>query len=241
MRAKGAIGMTETVREASASAYAGELEALLRGHANAEQAAAMSAYMRDQFAFLGIRTPERTALMKAFMKTNGMPAGAELEAVVRRLWSLEEREFHYSAMMLMDKRKKELGPAQTELLEHLITTHAWWDTVDLLANHLAGALFAKHPELVPAFTEKWISSEDLWLRRSALLFQLGYKARTDAELLFALIRRTADEQDFFMRKAIGWALREYAKTDPAAVRDFVAATPLSPLSVREALKHIGGQ
>ncbi|QHW32484.1 DNA alkylation repair protein [Paenibacillus rhizovicinus] len=231
--------MAGTETAVSAAAYSDKLEALFRGHANAEQAAAMKAYMREQFDFLGIRTPERNALMKAFVKEHGVPSGAELEATVRRLWALPEREYLYAAMTLMDKRKKELGPAQTELLEFLITTHAWWDTVDLLASHLAGTLFGKHPELVPAFTEKWITAESLWLRRSALLFQLGYKGRTDAELLFSLVRRTAHESDFFMRKAIGWALREYGKTDPDAVRAFVRETELSPLSVREALKHIG--
>lgn len=199
----------------------------------------MAAYMRDQFAFLGIRTPERAALTKQFMKANGVPAGAELETVVRLLWALPEREFHYAAMMLTEKRKKELGPGQMELLEHLITKHSWWDTVDLLASHLAGAVFSGYPELVPAYAEKWAASDDLWLRRRAILFQLGYKQRTDAELLFSLVRRMAHESDFFMRKAIGWALREYAKTDPDAVRAFVRETELSPLSVREALKHIG--
>lgn len=233
--------MKETETAVDAAAYADKLEALLRGHANAGQAAAMKAYMREQFEFLGIRTPERNALMRAFMKEHGVPSGAELEATVRRLWALPEREFPYAAMTLLEKRKKELGPAQIELLEFLVTTQAWWDTVDLLASHLAGALFSKHPELVPAYTEKWIAADSLWLRRSALLFQLGYKGRTDAELLFALIRRTAHESDFFMRKAIGWALREYGKTDPAAVRAFVRDTELSPLSVREALKYIGAE
>ncbi|NBD26826.1 DNA alkylation repair protein [Paenibacillus glycinis] len=220
-------------------AYADGLEELLRSHANAEQAASMEAYMRNQFSFLGIRNPERTALVKQYMKERGVPAGAELETAVRRLWLLPEREFPYTALMLLEKRKKDLRAEQTELLEFLITTQAWWDTVDMIASHLAGTLFAKHPELVPAFPEKWIASDNLWLRRSAILFQLGYKERTDAALLFALITRTAREGDFFMRKAIGWALREYGKTDPEAVRAFVREHELSPLSVREALKHIG--
>ncbi|MBM7566577.1 DNA alkylation repair protein [Paenibacillus sacheonensis] len=231
--------MAGTVRTGSAAAYADKLETLLRSHANAEQTVEMKAYMRDQFSFLGIRTPERAALTKPFMKEHGVPAMDELGSVVRLLWALPEREFHYTAMLLMEKRKKELGPERMELLEHLITTKSWWDTVDLLASHLAGAAFGKHPELVPAYVEKWIGSDNLWLRRSAILYQLGYKDRTDAALLFSLIRRTAHESDFFMRKAIGWALREYGKSDPDAVRAFVRETELSPLSVREALKHIG--
>ncbi|WP_219834491.1 DNA alkylation repair protein [Paenibacillus sp. R14(2021)] len=227
------------VKVEDAAAYSAELQTLLRGHRDAETAAGMTAYMRNQFSFLGIRTPERAALTKTFTKVHGFPQGETLEAVVRDLWAQPEREFHYTAMVLMEKRKKQLPPEQTALLEMLITTHAWWDTVDLLAGHFAGALFAMHPELIPAYTEKWIASDNLWLRRSAILFQLGYKGRTDAALLFALIRRTAHEEEFFIRKAIGWALREYGKTDAGAVRAFVRETPLSPLSVREALKHIG--
>ncbi|SFJ24484.1 3-methyladenine DNA glycosylase AlkD [Paenibacillus sp. UNC496MF] len=222
-----------------AAAYADGLERLLRGHADAAKAVPMAAYMRDRFPFLGIRNPARTALAKAYAKEHGVPPGEALEAVARRLWALPEREFHYAALELLTKRKKKMRPEQTGLLEQLITTHSWWDTVDRPASHLAGALFDKHPELVPAFAEKWIASDDLWLRRSAILFQLGYKAGTYAELLFALIRPTAGESDFFMRKAIGWALREYAKTNPEAVRAFVRRAELSPLSAREALRHIG--
>ncbi|WP_308636766.1 DNA alkylation repair protein [Paenibacillus silvisoli] len=219
--------------------YTSELESVLRAHANRELAESMEAYMRHLFPFLGIRTPERNALVKQFMKEHGVPAGEELEAVVRELWSKPEREFHYAAMMLLEKRKKDADAGQVGLLEELITTHSWWDTVDLLASHQVGNVFTRYPELVSVYTEKWIASEDMWLRRTAILYQLGYKGRTDAELLFSLIRRTAHETEFFIRKAIGWALREYAKTDAAAVQRFVAETELSPLSVREALKHVG--
>ncbi|WP_240633383.1 DNA alkylation repair protein [Paenibacillus montanisoli] len=212
---------------------------MLRAHASREISEPMEAYMRHLFPFLGIRTPERNALVKQFMKEHGVPAGEELEAIVRELWALPEREFHYSAMMLLEKRKKDASAAQIELLEELITTHSWWDTVDLLASHLVGNVFTRYPELVPVYAEKWISSDNMWLRRTAILFQLGYKQRTDTELLFSLIRRAAHEPEFFIRKAIGWALREYAKTDAEAVQKFVAATELSPLSMREALKHVG--
>ncbi|SFT25011.1 3-methyladenine DNA glycosylase AlkD [Paenibacillus sp. BC26] len=221
--------------------YCEDLEKMLRSHASEEVAGPMTAYMRDLFPFLGIRTPERAAVTKQFMKEHGVPSGAELERVARELWALPEREFHYTAMILLEKRKKDLTIDQIGFIEHLITTHSWWDTVDLIASHLVGAMFTRYPELAPTYTEKWIASDNLWLRRTAILFQLGYKGRTDAELLFSLIRRTAHEDEFFIRKAIGWALREYAKTDAAAVQQFVADTALSPLSVREALKHVGAK
>ncbi|SEN58435.1 DNA alkylation repair protein [Paenibacillus sp. OV219] len=220
--------------------YCKDIEALLRSHANQEAAEAMSAYMRGLFPFLGIRTPERTSLTKQFMKANGVPSGEALERVVRELWATPEREFHYTAMILMEKRKKELRPEDASLLEFMVTTNSWWDTVDLIASHLVGTLFAKHPEMVAPYTKKWMDEADnLWLRRTAILFQLGYKSKTDVPLLFDLIRRTAHEEDFFIRKAIGWALREYGKSDAAAVKQFVAGTELSRLSVSEALKHIG--
>ncbi|REE91395.1 DNA-7-methylguanine glycosylase [Paenibacillus taihuensis] len=232
--------MSARTSAAVSPSYCKDIEALLRSHANGEAAEAMSAYMRGLFPFLGIRTPERTSLTKQFMKENGVPSGEELEKVVRELWAMPEREFHYTAMMLMEKRKKDLRPEDAPLLEFIVTTNSWWDTVDLIASHLVGTLFAKHPEMVKPYTEKWMEeSDNLWLRRTAILFQLGYKAKTDAPLLFDLIRRTAHEEDFFIRKAIGWALREYGKTDAVAVKQFVAETELSPLSVREALKHIG--
>ncbi|QYR22012.1 DNA alkylation repair protein [Paenibacillus sp. sptzw28] len=221
--------------------YAGRLEEWLRTHENAAAAEPMSAYMRNQFPFLGIKNPERAALTKQFIKGNGVPSGEELEEVALKLWALPEREFQYTAMQLLEKRLEEAAPSQAKLLEILITTKPWWDTVDLIAGHLVGSLFTRYPELVPAHAHRWIESDNLWLRRSALLFQLGYKGRTDRELLFSFIRRCAGEKDFFIRKAIGWALREYGKTDAEAVRQFVRETELSPLSVREALKRIGSE
>lgn len=121
-----------------------------------------------------------------------------------------------------------------------MTTTSWWDTVDLLAAHVVGTLVAADPRL-GADMDVWIADEDLWVARTALLHQLRYKERTDTDRLFAHCLRRSAHPDFFIRKAIGWALREYAKTDPAAVRAFVTRERdrLAPLTVREALKNIG--
>ncbi|BBH23793.1 hypothetical protein Back11_51380 [Paenibacillus baekrokdamisoli] len=221
------------------SSYAKQMEAWLRSHQNSETAGPMIAYMRNQFPFLGLKTPQRMAVTKQFVKEHGIPSGEDLEQAVRELWTMPEREFHYTAILLLEKRMKEALPSQVNLLEYIITTHSWWDTVDLIASHLVGDLFTRYPALIPVYTSKWILSDDLWLRRSAILFQLGYKGKTDTELLFSFIDQCKDENDFFIRKAIGWALREYSKTDAEAVRHFVAQTELSPLSVREALKRVG--
>ena len=222
-----------------ASGYVRSLELLFRKHAKPEAAGAMEDYMKGQFPFLGLKQPERLALTRDFLKERGVPAGDELRRVAEELWELPEREFHYTAIALLEKRMKQADPSFVSLYEKLIASKSWWDTVDLLASKLAGRLFLSHPGLAREHIPLWISSDNLWLRRTALLFQLTYKEKTDAEWLFELIRTCADEKEFFIRKAIGWALREYAKSDPRAVRDFVAGTKLSPLSVREALKHIG--
>ncbi|TYP75585.1 DNA alkylation repair protein [Paenibacillus methanolicus] len=222
--------------------YTSLLAERLSSHADPAVAAPMAAYMRDQFPFLGLKNPERVALTRAFLAEHGLPAGeAELLQVAEELWSLPQREFQYTAMLLLEKRLKHAQPERMPLLERLITTKSWWDTVDILAGKLAGSLFARYPDLVDEYISKWTASDDMWLNRSALLFQLHYKERTDRELLFALVRRYAGHEDFFIRKAIGWALREYSKTDAASVTRLVEETLLSPLSAREALKWLRGQ
>jgi 3-methyladenine DNA glycosylase AlkD len=220
------------------TAIAKALEAQFREQADPENAVPMEAYMRGQFVFLGIKTPERTQLLRAFWKHNEKPKGEELLQTAEQLWLLNEREFHYVAMGLLEKYSKEAAPAHIDRLERWVTTHSWWDTVDFIAAHLVGYHLSKYPELIADYTERWIMSDNLWLRRTAILFQLRYKHHTDTERLFDYICRTKDESDFFIRKAIGWALREYAKTDASSVHRFVSNTALSPLSRKEALKHI---
>ncbi|MFD0696098.1 DNA alkylation repair protein [Paenibacillus sp. GCM10027628] len=221
-----------------ATPYTDKLEAHLRAHRHAENAPSMEAYMKNNFPFLGIKNPERVALTKQFWKENGLPKGAEGIAIARELWELPEREFAYTALMMFIQLRKELKRDDIDLLEQLVVTKSWWDTVDTIADHLIGYHLQRYPELIPAHVEKWLASGNMWLQRTAILFQLKYKTKTDVSLLFDCIRRMADSKEFFIRKAIGWALREYSKTDAEAVRAFVVETELSPLSVREALKVI---
>ncbi|NQX71004.1 DNA alkylation repair protein [Paenibacillus alba] len=219
-----------------ASLYTDKLEAWLRAHSNEADAEAMAAYMRDQFPFLGIRNPQRMALTKQFWKEHGFPKGAEGVKVADELWALPEREFAYTAILLLTQLRKESGPERIEVLERMVITQSWWDSVDPIADHLIGYHLQKYPEQIPVHVEKWLASGNMWLQRTAILFQLKYKQRTDVTLLFSTIRQLADSKEFFIRKAIGWALREYSKTDAAAVRAFVAENELSPLSVKETLK-----
>ena len=199
----------------------------------------MRAYMRGQFAFLGIPSPERRRLTREAL--TGLPAldTAELLHLADRLWQLPEREYQYVACGLLSRGARRLEVASVPTLEYLITTKSWWDTVDVLATHVVGALVLAHPELRDAM-DRWLGSENLWLARAAILHQERWGERTDAEWLFAACASRAGDRDFFIRKAIGWALRSYARTGPMAVKAFVEAQGdrLSGLSRREALRGV---
>ncbi len=169
----------------------------------------------------------------------GRPDERDCAAIALRCWQLPEREYHYFAVDYLRRYVSSCSSGFLPVLHHLVTTVPWWDTIDALAAHVAGPLVTADPALAHAM-DRWIDDDNLWVARTALLHQLRYKEATDTDRLFGYCLRRADHPDFFIRKAIGWALREYAKTDPTAVRDFVegARTRLSPLSVREALKNL---
>ncbi|MCB0782613.1 MAG: DNA alkylation repair protein [Flavobacteriales bacterium] len=194
--------------------------------------------MKDIAPFFGLKTPLRRQLLKEHIATFGMPRVDELPDVVRSAYACEEREMHYVAMDLLVKVAKKLGPEHLPLLEELITTHSWWDTVDAYAANVVGVILKKHPQTIGDWNERWIRSSDMWLNRTAILFQLKWKQDTDEEMLFSNCAQHAAHSDFFIRKAIGWALRAYAETAPEAVQAFVATHTLSPLSKREALRKL---
>ncbi|HKJ38983.1 MAG TPA: DNA alkylation repair protein [Anaerolineales bacterium] len=219
--------------------YVVEIKSLFEKNANPSQAAAMKKYMRGQFEYLGIKTPQSKALQKEFYAKNGLPHISELDTIIRDLWSMPQREYKYVAMGLMDKFNKKLPDDFIKTIEHLIVTESWWDTIDLIATHQVGTMFSRYPKVKEKYLKKWRSSKNIWLRRTTILFQLLYKSETDFDLLCDIIRENLDSDEFFINKAIGWSLRQYAKTDPKAVIKFVKATKeLHPLSRREAMKHL---
>lgn len=224
--------LADTVLERLTAAYAPA--------ADAERAAAMRAYMKDVAPFLGLATPVRRALSRTVVAGLPAPTEADCTAIALRCWNLPEREYQYFAVDHLRRHAGRLSASFLPVARHLVSTVPWWDTVDLLAAHVVGALVAADPRLV-ADMDRWIVDPDLWVVRTALLHQLRHKERTDAERLFAYCLRQSGHPDFFIRKAIGWSLREYAKTDPEAVRTFLARERgrFAPLSVREALKNIG--
>lgn len=218
--------------------YVKSIQARFAAHADPAQAGPMKRYMRDQFEYLGIKSPQFKELIKTHLAEHGLPPIAELDAIVRDLWGLPEREYQYAATSLIGKLEKNLPGAFIETLEYLLVTKSWWDTVDTLSGGPLGVHFQRHPKVRKTYLAKWRKSEDFWLRRACILFQLNYKQDTDFDLLCEIIRENLGSKEFFINKAIGWALRQYTRVDPQAVRDFVAAAPLSPLSAREAVKWL---
>lgn len=208
--------------------------------ADSERAGPMRAYMKDVAPFLGLTTPVRRALSRTVVAGTARPDEADCVAVALRCWQLPEREYHYFAVDYLRRHVGRCSSAFLPVARQLVTTVSWWDTVDLIAAHVVGALVAADPGLKRDM-DAWIVDDDLWVARTALLHQLRYKERTDTERLFTYCLRQSGHPDFFVRKAIGWCLREYAKTDPEAVRAFLARERgrFAPLSVREALKTIG--
>ncbi|AZQ33269.1 DNA alkylation repair protein [Streptomyces cyaneochromogenes] len=233
-------GTLEVPRSALADTVLERLTAAYAAAADPERAVAARAYMKDVAPFLGIPTPERRALSRTVVQGTPRPDETDCTAVALRCWQLPEREYHYFAIDYLRRHVGRCSSGFLPVTRHLITTVSWWDTVDLLAAHVVGGLVTVDPKLT-ADMDAWIVDDDLWVARTALLHQLRYKENTDTERLFAYCLRQSGHPDFFIRKAIGWCLREYAKTDPDAVRDFLARERgrFAPLSVREALKNVG--
>lgn len=218
--------------------FVASLKTLYEQNADPVQAAPMKKYMRDQFEYLGIKTPQNAALQKQFFAEHGRPPVSELDPILRDLWSLPQREFQYVAVGLLGKANKEIPAKFIKTIEYMLTTKSWWDTVDIIAGGTVGVHFQRFPEVREKYLAKWRTSQNFWLRRTTILFQLNYKQQTDFDLLCEIIRENLDSKEFFINKAIGWALRQYARIDPKEVKKFVKSTPLHPLSRREALKHL---
>jgi 3-methyladenine DNA glycosylase AlkD len=218
--------------------YVASLNTLFEQNADASQAAPMKKYMRDQFEYLGIKTPRNVALQKEFYAEYGFPELSALDEILRDLWALPQREFQYVAVGLLGKFEKQIPPEFIGTIEYLIITKSWWDTVDVIAGHSVGTHFLQYPTIRKKYLSRWRKSDNFWLRRTTILFQLSYKKGTDFDLLCDIIRENLDSKEFFINKAIGWSLRQYARTDPKAVKKFVNSTKLHPLSRREAMKHL---
>jgi len=218
--------------------YIENLIAILEKNANPEKAAPMKKYMKEKFEYFGIMAEPRKELFKNFISENGIPEEENLSKIVHQCWECPQREVQYFGMELVNKHINKSVKEIIELLEFMIITKSWWDTIDGIAANFVGTLFKRFPEMIIPYTEKWMNSGNIWLQRSTILFQLKYKEKTDSKLLFKYSKLLSVSKEFFIRKAIGWALREYSKTNPEEIIKFVSENELSPLSKREALRKI---
>ncbi len=207
---------------------------------NEKNAREMAAYLKTTMPFYGIKMPVRDAILKDGLKRFPLSQVSDLSRVVTELWKGKHREEKSSAIRIAQNHKAFITVELLPLYGRMIREGGWWDLVDEVAVHLVGVLWLHHPEVIAPVMDRWIEDEDLWIRRAAIIAPIKNKKQTDAKRLFTYCRDHAHEKDFFIRKGIGWALREYAKTDPEAVTDFLERHRdiLSPLSFREAAKHL---
>jgi 3-methyladenine DNA glycosylase AlkD len=223
---------------AGVTALVPAVRAALRASADPERGRGMQAYLKSAEPCLGVRLPEVRRLTRTAAADHPPTSVGEVERAAGELWrGATHREERYAAIALtglpVAVGALELLPLHTAM----ITTGAWWDLVDGVAPRVRELLLA-HPDVLAPVLREWARSPDRWLRRSAVIAQLGAKDRTDTDLLAEVIEVNAGDPEFFVRKAIGWALRELAKSDPAWVRRFLDEHELSPLSRREAAKHL---
>jgi 3-methyladenine DNA glycosylase AlkD len=216
------------------------ISALFQANANEENAIAMSAYMKNNFEFFGIKTPKRRTLCKQHLTEYALHSLEEAEAITKQLWQLPQREFQYYGIELMHHYRKWWKPSSLTLFKYCITNKSWWDSIDAIASDWIGEFMQMYPAKIPV-TQKWNQSDNMWLQRTSLLFQKRYKQKTDAKLLSEYILHLSSGKEFFIQKAIGWALREYAKVNEDWVKEFVHlhTDKLAVLSKKEALKNVG--
>ena len=216
--------------------------AALREAADPARAVQQQAYMKSAMPYFGVGVPECRRICRAVFRAHPLHDAGTWEAAILDLWrGAAHREERYAAVELLvfPRYAGWLEPARLPLIEELVVTGAWWDHVDAIAGKGVWAMLAAHPGPTAAALREWAGDDDIWKRRTAILAQLRAKGETDTGLLADAIRPSIGHPEFFLRKGIGWALREYSKTDPDWVTAFVAAHPgLSDLSRREALRHV---
>ena len=217
----------------------------LKAHANPADAAPMQAYMKSAMPYYGVKSPVQRRLFREVFASHPLRSRAELEGVALELWrGARFREERYAAIHLTDQRRYDAWRTidAVPVYEEMIVTGAWWDYVDVLASHHLGAVLRRDPRRMKPLMRRWARANDsIWKRRAAILCQLGFKHDTDLALLYDCLEPNLAHPEFFLRKAIGWALRQYAWCNPREVKRYVTVhrAHLSPLSVREALKNVG--
>lgn len=207
---------------------------------DAGRACEMASYMKSSTPFYGVPKPERLPIIRAFKKEFVPETFTQYEGNVLALWGLPHREEKYLAINYAELFPQYISPAALQLYERMVREGSWWDYVDPIAGHLVGKVLLEHEEKVRPLIDTFVADEDFWIRRTALLSHLAHKDKTSSRHLFNYCLKLAPEKEFFIRKAIGWALREYSKSRPELVRKFLLQhqEKLSPLSFKEGAKHL---
>lgn len=220
------------------STYSARVISAISSAKDPVRAASMKKYMKGKFDYYGVSSPKLRKLTSPFLQKRNLPSAEAVPAMVLEFWRHPERELQYFAIELLKKYFRHTPREWVDLYEELITQKSWWDTVDGLAAWQVGYYFKNYPDQVLPYTAKWMESGNMWLQRTCLIFQLKYKEETDFELLKSLIIPLTDSKEFFIQKAIGWALREYSKLFPKKVMDFAGNQPMAKLSYREATRIV---
>lgn len=210
----------------------------MENHQDPKKAVNMAAYLKSHFDCYGIKAPVRNEIQKEWFASL---KGHELNHwdIVSHLWSLDQREYQYIALDYLRKLpKKKFDRSDDLILEELLTQKSWWETVDGLASNTVGTYFQLFPERKKEVIERWRNSDNMWLNRTCLIFQLKYKENVDFDLLKSLIVQFQGNKEFFIQKAIGWSLRQYSKFKPQEVKNFIEVVNLQGLALREASKYI---
>jgi 3-methyladenine DNA glycosylase AlkD len=220
-----------------------ELRQALRKSGNPVKATAMQAYMKSAMPYHGVPTPLLRKVCREVFSDVSFGSASDWRKQVLHLWrNARFREERYAALYLSgDKRARDFQtPSAVKMYEEFVVTGAWWDYVDTIASNSLGPILRAYPAPMRRKMLAWSRCNDLWKRRSSILCQLGFKDQTDLELLYACITPSLQSREFFLQKAIGWALRQYARTNPNEIRRYVRLNQsrLSALSRREALKHL---
>lgn len=214
-----------------------DLEADFRKAFNRELAIPMENYMKNNFTYFGIKTEKRRTIFKSNYEQNKPEVESNFRTIAWKLYQMKEREFHQTAIDLLVKEfKKKYVLEDIQFIEKLIVTNSWWDSVDTISKYILGGYLLQFPSETLKVIERFSNSENMWLNRSAILFQLSYKDKTNFEILKSECEKHKHSNEFFIQKAIGWALRDYSRFNPNGVEAYVNSTNLKPLSRREALR-----
>jgi 3-methyladenine DNA glycosylase AlkD len=232
------IAATTTQRDFNMN-FIKALETAFQQNSSRELVIPMENYMKNHFSFYGIKTEKRRLIFRGIWQEHQNEVKQNSREIALQLFTFKEREMHYCGIEILIKNlKNNYQLDDIKLIEKILTTNSWWDSVDTIAKYILGEYLIAFPNETKKVIDWFSDSDTMWLNRSAILFQLSYKQNTNSEILFHECLKHAHSKEFFIQKAIGWALREYGRYYPNEVKEFVKQSTLKPLSTKEALKNI---